>query len=153
ALLAVLALAGCHGSKQQPGPPPPAPKLSFRALDAQQQRLVTDYAPVSRALTGYELAYRDRQGLVAETSALRGAVATALGRLRSEHATGGTEQARLLLVAGLKARARALGEPPASAAYLRAWHRSVVDARRALTLTQDLRDRERLIPLPEDSIS
>ena len=154
ALLAVLALAGCHGSKQQPGPPPPAPpKLSFRALDAEQQRLVADYEPVSRALTGYELAYRDRKGLAAETSALRSAVARALGRLRGDRATGGTERARLLLVAGLAARARALGEPPGSAGYLRAWNRSVVDARRALTLLQDIRDRERLIPLPEDSIS
>jgi hypothetical protein len=146
-------LAGCHGSKQQPGPPPPAPKLSFRALDAQQQRLVADYEPVSRALTGYELAYRDRQGLAAETSALRSAVATALDRLRGDRATGGTARAKALLVAGLEARVHALDEPPASAAYLRAWNRSVVDARRALTLLQDIRDRARLIPLPEDSIS
>jgi hypothetical protein len=152
-LLAALALAGCHGSKQQPGPPPPAPTLTFRALDAQQQRLVADYEPVSRTLTGYELAYRARQGLAAETSALQSAVDSALGRLRGDHATGGTERARLLLVAGLEARSHALGEPPASAAYLRAWNRSVVDARRALTLLQDIRDRARLIPLPEDSIS
>jgi len=155
ALLATLALAGCHGSKQQPGPPPPppAPKLTFRQLDAQQQRLVADYEPVSRALTGYELAYRDRKGLAAETIGLRSAVAVALGRLRRDRATGGTERARLLLVAGLAARARALGEPPGSATYLRAWNRSVVDARRALTLLQDIRDRARLIPLPEDSMS
>jgi hypothetical protein len=153
ALLGALALAGCHGSKQQPGPPPPVPKLSFRALDAQQQRLVGDYEPVSRALTGYELAYRDRQGLAAETSALQSAVAKSLGRLRGDQATGGTARAKALLVAGLEARARALGEPPASAAYLRAWNRSVVEARRALTLLQDIRDRARLIPLPEDSIS
>jgi hypothetical protein len=33
------------------------------------------------------------------------------------------------------------------------WNRSVVSARRALTLMQDLRDRARLIPLPEDSVS
>jgi hypothetical protein len=129
------------------------PKLSFRALDAQQQRLVGDYEPVSRALTGYELAYRDRQGLAAETSALQSAVAKSLGRLRGDLATGGTARAKALLVAGLEARARALGEPPASAAYLRAWNRSVVEARRALTLLQDIRDRARLIPLPEDSIS
>ena len=148
-----LTLAGCHGSKQQPGPPPPAPKLSFRALDAQQQRLVADYEPVSRALTGYELAYRDQQGLADETSALRRVVTTALGRLRGDRATGGTERARLLLVAGLAARARALREPPGTAVYLHDWNRSVVDARRALTLLQDIRDRERLIPLPEDSIS
>ncbi|MGZ4380692.1 MAG: hypothetical protein ACXVFC_01325 [Gaiellaceae bacterium] len=153
-LLATLTVAGCHGSKQHAGPPPPAPpKLSFRALDAQQQRLVADYEPVSRALTGYELAYRDRQGLAAETSALRGTVAAALGRLRRDEATGGTARAKALLVAALSARARALALPPRSAAYLRAWNRSVVDARRALTLLQDIRDRERLIPLPEDSIS
>ena len=154
ALLIALALAGCHGSKRQPGPPPPAPpKPSFRALDAEQQRLVADYEPVSRALTGYELAYRDRKELAAETSALRHAVATALGRLRGDHATDGTERARHLLVAGLEARANALGEQPGSAAYLRAWNRSVIDARCALTLLQDIRDRARLIPLPEDSIS
>ena len=153
ALLGALALAGCHGSKQQPGPPPPAPKLSFRALDAQQQRLVADYEPVSRALTGYELAYRDRQGLAAESGALRKAVTAALYRLRRDRATGGTARARALLVSGLSARARALSEPPGSAAYLRAWNRSVVDARHALTLLQDIRDRARLIPLPEDAIS
>jgi hypothetical protein len=51
------------------------------------------------------------------------------------------------------ARLRALNAPPASASYVRAWNRSVVDAREALTLLQDIRDRARLIPLPEDSIS
>jgi hypothetical protein len=104
-------------------------------------------------LTRYELAYRDRRGLAAQTSALRRAVTTALGRLRGDQAAGGTARAKGLLVAGLEARARALGEPPASAAYLRDWNRSVVDARRALTLLQDIRDRARLIPLPEDAIS
>jgi hypothetical protein len=154
ALLAALALAGCHGgSKQQPGPPPPAAKLTFRQLDAQQQRLVADYEPVSRALTGYELAYRDGNGLGAQTSSLRGVVRAALGRLRRDPATGGTARAKRLLVAGLTARGRALQLPPRSAAYLRAWNRSVIDAREALTLLQDIRDRARLIPLPEDSIS
>jgi hypothetical protein len=56
-------------------------------------------------------------------------------------------------VAALEARRRALRLPPASTAYRREWNRSVVNARRALTLLQDLRDRARLIPLPEDSIS
>jgi hypothetical protein len=134
-------------------PPPPAPKLTFRQLDAQQQRLVADYEPVSRALTAYELAYRDGTRLDAQTSVLRGVVQTALGRLRGDRASGGTARAKHLLVAGLTARARALGLPARSAAYLAAWNRSVVDARRALTLMQDLRDRARLIPLPEDSIS
>ena len=33
------------------------------------------------------------------------------------------------------------------------WNLSVADARRALTLLQDIRDRARLIPLPEDAVS
>jgi hypothetical protein len=150
----VLLLAGCHGgSKQKAGPPPPAPKVSFRALDAMQQRLVTAYEPVSRALTAYELAYRDGRGLAAQTTSLRRVVLSSLGRLRKAHASGETDRAREILVAGLSARADALALPPRSAAYLEAWNRSVVDARRALTLLQDIRDRERLIPLPEDSVS
>jgi hypothetical protein len=160
ALLAALALAGCHGSKQQPGPPPPAPKLTFRQLDAQQQRLVADYEPVSRALTGYELAYRDWlngrlsfAALRARRDAFRGVVSAALTRLRHDRATGGTERARRLLVTGLAARLRALEQPPGYPSYHREWNRSVVDARRALTLLQDIRDRARLIPLPEDAIS
>ncbi len=150
----MLALAGCHGSqKPGPPPPPPAPRLTFRQLDAQQQRLVADYEPVSRALTGYEIAYRDRRGLSAETRSFRSIVVAALARLRTDRATGETAQAKELLIAGLTARARALDQPPGSAGYTSAWNRSVVDARRALTLMQDIRDRARLIPLPEDSIS
>jgi hypothetical protein len=147
-------LAGCHGSKQPgPKPPKPAQKLTFRQLDAQQQRLVTDYEPVSRALTAYELAYRDRRGLAAETRSLRRVVGSALQQVRRDPASGGTGRAKELLVAALGARASALEESPASPAYTRAWSRSVVDARRALTLMQDIRDRARLIPLPEDAIS
>jgi hypothetical protein len=150
----VLALAGCHGSqKPGPPPPPPAPKLTFRQLDAQQQRLVADYEPVSRALTGYEIAYRDRLGLSSRTRSFRRVVLTALARLRADAATGETAQAKELLIAGLTARARALDQPPGSDAYTSAWNRSVIDARRALTMMQDIRDRARLIPLPEDSIS
>jgi hypothetical protein len=39
------------------------------------------------------------------------------------------------------------------ARYRPSWDRSVVNARRALTLMQDVRDRARLIPLPEDAVS
>ena len=56
-------------------------------------------------------------------------------------------------LANVAARRRALSLPPASAAYRRAWNRSVIDARRSLTLLQDIRDRAGLIPLPEDAVS
>jgi uncharacterized protein YPO0396 len=118
-----------------------------------QQRLVADYEPVSRALTAYEIAYRDRQGLSAQTRSFRAVVRAAVARLRADRASGQTAQAKQLLVEGLTARATSLGQPPGSRAYTSAWNRSVVDARRALTLMQDIRDRARLIPLPEDSIS
>ena len=118
-----------------------------------QQRLVADYEPVSRALTAYEIAYRDRQGLSAQTRSFRAVVRAAAARLRVDEASGQTAQAKQLLIEGLTARATALGRPPGSRAYTSAWNRSVVDARRALTLMQDIRDRARLIPLPEDSIS
>jgi hypothetical protein len=154
-LSAALLLGGCHSSRHTtPKPePPPGPTLTFRRLDAMQQRLVADYEPVSRALTAYEIAYRDRKGLAAETSSFRPVVHAALARLRGDHASGETARAKQLLVEGLTARARALGLGPGSVAYTSAWNRSVVDARRALTLMQDIRDRARLIPLPEDSIS
>jgi hypothetical protein len=118
-----------------------------------QQRLVADYEPVSRALTAYEIAYRDRNGLSAATRSFRPVVAAALARLRGEQAAGETARAKQLLVDGLSARIKALDRLPGSSAYTSAWNRSVVDARRALTLMQDIRDRARLIPLPEDSIS
>jgi len=118
-----------------------------------QQRLVADYEPVSRSLTAYEVAYRDRRNLPAATRSFRRVVATALARLRRDRATGPTARARKLLIEGLSAREAALEQPPGNRAYTRAWNRSVVDARRALTLMQDIRDRARLIPLPEDSIS
>ena len=118
-----------------------------------QQRLVADYEPVSRALTAYEIAYRDRTDLQAATGSFRPVVARALARLRRDRAIGETAQARKLLIDGLSARMTALAQPPGSRAYTSAWDRSVVDARRALTLMQDIRDRARLIPLPEDSIS
>jgi hypothetical protein len=153
---AALLLAGCHGSAKKhpaPKPPPSAPKLTFRQLDAMQQRLVSAYEPVSRVLTAYEIAYRDRRHLSAATRSFRRVVVTALARLRRERATGQTARARELLIEGLSARETALEQPPGSRAYTSAWNRSVIDARRALTLMQDIRDRARLIPLPEDSIS
>jgi hypothetical protein len=152
---AALLVGGCHGSKRaEPKPPPKPPaKLTFRELDAQQQRLVADYEPVSRALTAYEIAYRDRRALAAQTRAFQPVVRNALARLLDDPASGPTARAKALLVAALEARLRALHAPPASAGYVRDWNRSVVDARRALTLLQDIRDRARLIPLPEDSIS
>jgi hypothetical protein len=159
--VAALVLGGCHGSKQRPGPkPPPAAKLSFRTLDAQQQRLVAGYQPVSRALTAYERAYRDwrdgrldEAGLASRARVFRGVVTRALGRVRSARATAGNTRAKTLMLAALEARRRALAAAPASARYRMEWNRSVVSARRALTLMQDLRDRARLIPLPEDSVS
>ena len=79
--------------------------------------------------------------------------ACGIGLLAAGLARAGYEVAASDLSPDMVARTRALGEPPTSAAYLRAWNRSVVDARRALALLQDIRDRARLIPLPEDSIS
>jgi hypothetical protein len=163
ALLAAGLLAGgCQGSERaEPQPlPKPLPKVSFKALDAEQQRLVRDYQPVSRVLTGYEIAYREwRLGRIGATALapharlLAHVIARSLTRLRRDAATGADAVAKALLVAALEARHRALRLPPASSAYRHEWNRSVANARRALTLLQDLRDRARLIPLPEDAIS
>ena len=38
---------GCDHGKRRTEPQPPAPKLSFVALDREHQRLVRDYEPVS----------------------------------------------------------------------------------------------------------
>ena len=140
--------------------PRPLPNLSFRALDAEQQRLVGHYEPVSQALTAYELAYREwhsgrlrAPGLAPHSRFLDHVVSRSLARVRRDPATGADAGAKALLVAALEARQRALNLPPASAAYRREWNRSVVAALRALTLMQDLRDRARLIPLPEDAVS
>ena len=56
-------------------------------------------------------------------------------------------------MAGLGARATALGYLPSLDRYGPAWQLSVMDPHRALTILQDIRDRARLIPLPEDSVS
>jgi hypothetical protein len=157
-LAAALLAGGCHGSKRPV--PPPTPKLTFRELDAQQQRLVADFEPVSRALTAYELDYREwRLGRLSKAGAataarrLRTVVVTAIARIEHDRATGKTAEAKALLLAALEARRSALAVAPDGESYRRDWNRSVVDARRALTLMQDIRDRARLIPLPEDSIS
>jgi hypothetical protein len=156
--MVALAGAGCQGSKHRT--PEPQPRLSFFALDREQQRLVSDYEPVSRALTGYERAFRDwRAGRIPNAAFLRRAlafrtvVARSFGRVRRAPATGETGRAKELLVSALKARRLALDALPRLDAYQRYWNRSVVDARRALTTLQEIRDQARLIPLPEDSVS
>ena len=150
-------MPACHGSKRGPEP---GPKLSFRALDAQHQRLVADYEPVSRGLTAYELDYREwrlgrlsKAGALVAAKRLRVTVTRAIAALRRDRATGETAAAKRLLLAALEARRRALAVAPDGQTYRRDWNRSVVEARRALTLLQDIRDRARLIPLPEDSVS
>jgi hypothetical protein len=154
-------LAGCDHGKRRAGPkPPPAPRLSFVALDRQQQRLVRDYQPVSAALTAYELAFRDwrlgrlpRADLLRRADSFRAVVEQSASVVRGDRATGDTVRAKRLLLRALDARRTALGALPSLARYRPAWNRSVVNARRALTLMQDVRDRARLIPLPEDSVS
>ena len=137
------------------------PKLSPRALDAQQQRLVADYQPVSFALTAYEIAFRDAQaerlsraGLVSRARRFRAVVKSSLRSVRGDPATGATADARALLVRALASRGQALDALITGApGYAKRWNDSVVLARRGLTKLQDIRDEARLIPLPEDSIS
>lgn len=157
----MLVLAGCDDSKH-PGPTQTAPRLSPRALDAQQQRLIADYQPVSRALTAYEIAFRDAQAgrlprarLIVLARGFRVTVTASLRRVRRDPATGPTAEAKELLVQALVVRRRALGILIAHGRprYERQWDRSVVLARRGLTRLQDIRDEARLIPLPEDSVS
>lgn len=120
-----------------------------------------DYEPVSRALTGYELAFRDwRAGRLSDaTFELRTAgpyrrvVVRAIARLRRDPATGETRRAKGLLVTALRSREGALAAIPRLAAYETRWDRSVAKARAGLTVLQDIRDRARLIPLPEDAVS
>ena len=154
-------LAGCdHGKRRvEPKPPPPPPR-SFLALDREQQRLVGDYQPVSAALTAYELSFRDwrlgrlsQDELVRRAGAYREVVEHATELIRGDPATGETRRAKRLLLTGLRARRTALAALPVLARYRPSWDRSVVNARRALTLMQDVRDRARLIPLPEDAVS
>jgi hypothetical protein len=140
--------------------PPPSPRQTPVEIDREHQRLVADYLPVSRALTAYELAFREwrlgrlsREAIVLRGRAYRALVTHARELIRGERATGRTRRAKRLLVTGLGARAAALAALPLLDRYQPAWNRSVVDARRALTILQDVRDRARLIPLPEDAVS
>jgi hypothetical protein len=160
-----LALAGCRHAAQHRT----APHLSYAALDAEQQRLVRVYQPVSRAMYGYEIAYRSwtsgqaPSGTAARAAArFRVVVARSLRRLRAAPAVGETADAKALLLEALRSRRRALdtlradvadGRTTPSGDYVDRWDRSLVYARRGLTKLQDIRDHARLIPIPEDSIS
>jgi hypothetical protein len=153
-------LGGCDDGNG-PSPTPTVPKPSPRALDAQQQRLVADYQPVSFALTAYQIALRDAQagrlprvGLLSRARRFRAVVRSSLRSVRRDPATGATADAKAFLVRALASRERALdalisGVP----GYARRWNDSVILARRGLTKLQDIRDEARLIPLPEDSVS
>ena len=155
------ALAGCdHGHKRTEPPPPPTSKLSFVELDREQQRLVADYRPASVALTAYELAFRDwrlgrltKSRLLSKARSYRSVVMRAADRVRRDTVSGKSRRAKRLFVRGLVARAAALSSLPNLAEYQPRWNRSVVDARAGLTILQDVRDGDRLIPLPEDSVS
>ena len=162
ALLAVVLLCGCDHGKRRTEPQPPQPKLSFVALDREHQRLVRDYEPVSSALTAYELAFRDwRLGRLSQTGSwfragcITGRSSCARShRLRRDRATGETARAKRLLVTALAARAGALAALPRMHGYRPCGGTArVVKARAGLTVLQDIRDRARLIPLPEDSVS
>jgi len=164
ALLATsLALVACGGDKTATTPRTTTGSGPFFALDRQHQRLVSDYEPVSRKLYDYEVALRRRRSGAISRNELRAAaldlrtvVRTAIRRLKGDSATGATATAKRLLLKALEARSRALDaliNGPDLGAYQRNWDRSVVLAREALTKLQDIRDRARLIPLPEDSVS
>ena len=153
-------LCGCDHGKRRTEPQPPKPKVSFVALDREHQRLVRDYEPVSAAMTAYELAFRDwRLGRLSQTDLLarahtyRRVVRHARALVSGDRATGETRRAKRLLVAALGARAGALAALPDLQAYRPLWNRSESSARAGLTVLQDIRDRARLIPLPEDSVS
>ena len=117
---------------------------------------------MSRALTAYEIAFREAQAgrlghglLVTRARMLGRVVAASLTKLRRDPATGATADAKALLVQALASRRRALELLAGGdlAGYAPRWNRSVVLARRGLTKLQDIRDEARLIPLPEDSVS
>jgi hypothetical protein len=156
----LLLLAGCDNGGRRTVPPPPSRHGSLLALDREHQRLVAGYRPVSRALTGYERDYRAwragrlaRDDLVRRTTSFAGIVERAIGRVRRVRVTGETAAAKRLLLAALRARLRALHVAPGGPGYRAAWNRSRVTARAGLTTLQEVRDRARLIPLPEDAVS
>jgi hypothetical protein len=153
-------LCGCDHGKRRTEPQPPAPKVSFVALDREHQRLVRDYEPVSSAMTAYGLAFRDwrlgrvsQAGLLARARSYRRVVLHSRALVSGDLATGETRRAKRLLVTALTARAGALAALPDLHVYRPLWDRSESSARAGLTVLQDIRDRARLIPLPEDSVS
>jgi hypothetical protein len=153
-------LCGCDHGKRRAEPQPPVPKVSFVALDREHQRLVRDYEPVSSAMTAYELAFRDwrlgrvsQTGLLARARSYRWVVLHSRALVSGDLATGETRRAKRLLVTALTARAGALAALPDLQVYRPLWSRSESSARAGLTVLQDIRDRARLIPLPEDSVS
>jgi hypothetical protein len=156
AALVAFACAGCGAAHR-----PAARAVSLRALDAQQQRLVADYQPVSVAMYRYDVSYRawqsgvlGRRRLAAVARGFRSVVLGSRVRLVRDSATGGTARAKRHLLAALDARRRALDALIAKrSGYDRHWNRSIVEARKALTKLQDIRDKARLIPIPEDSVS
>jgi hypothetical protein len=159
-LAAVLFAASCDNGKRKVQPSPPPRQESPLALDRQQQRLVRDYRPVSSALTGFELAFRDwRLGrlpqaeLVRRARSFRAVVQRALARVRRDGATGETRHAKRLLVEALRERSAALAALPDLERYRPRWNGAVANARAGLSVLQDIRDRARLIPLPEDAVS
>ena len=159
-LLTVVLLAGCDHGKRRTEPQPPGPKLSFVAQDREHQRLLRDYEPVSAAMTSYELSFRQwRLGRLSQATLLtralsyREVVRHSRALVSDDRATGETRRAKRLLVAALTARAAGLAALPDLQAYRPLWDRSESSARAGLTVLQDIRDRARLIPLPEDSVS
>ena len=111
-------------------------------------------------MTAYELAFRDwRLGrlsqpeLLARARSYRTVVSRARALIAVDPATGETQRAKHLWLAGLSDRAKALASLPDLHAYRPLWDRSESSARAGLTVLQDIRDRARLIPLPEDSVS
>lgn len=150
------ALAGCAHGRKRTEPPP----RSFLALDREQQRIVHDYLPASAALTAYELDFRNwrlgrlsQHDLLSRARSYRLVVVAARAHVRADPATSETKRAQQLFVAGLQSRAEALAALPDLGRYTPLWNRSVVNARAGLTVMQDVRDRARLIPLPEDAVS
>jgi hypothetical protein len=129
-------------------------------IDREHQRLIADYQPVSVAMTSYELSFRDwrlgRLGLKElelRAGAYRKVVVHALQLLRGDPATGETARGKQLLVEALRSREGALAALPRMQAYRVRWDRSLSKARAGLSVLQDIRDRARLIPLPEDAVS
>ena len=120
-----------------------------------------DYEPVSAAMTAYELAFRDwRLGRLSQTELLARARSYRRRRARTRAPSSAAtarparRAARSSCWSPRSARGpSALAALPDLQAYRPLWNRSESSARAGLTVLQDIRDRARLIPLPEDSVS